>query len=126
MKLTKNQIDYAVNRVTEKVRAKAKAETGAPPKEPAPLSDEEKYDMISKGVAKLRVKRDAVGPYTRLLDSYDYPVRKGDCVYQEAMKKYEEKRKKANAKWEVVGQQALDKIYLCGDAAGALAIINSI
>lgn len=126
MKLNNTQIEYAVKRVREAVHAKMLAEVGECPQEPEKLSDEEKYDMINSRVAKLRTARDRVSSYTRLLDAYSYPPRKEDVEYEKAKKSYEAKYTKHAAKWKQVEQQAIDKIYLCGDAEGALTIINSI
>lgn len=122
MKLTKQQIEYAFERIDGIVKQRVKAK--APPEitqKPKVLSDAEKRKQIENGTAKLRKH---VGPYTYWTDAFEFD----DSVNDSLRAKLKERETKLEAAKKVElkkAQKLKDKIMLSGDADAALKLLDA-
>ncbi len=130
MKLTKTQTEYAVRRIEEVVQNKIQEDvTKAGLKEPSSppeLSYEQKWKLIFAG--KARCQDSSVLKYRSISVGYwDFPEdKKQQAAYTKAKEVYNNAYAAIAAKWAVKKQEAMDKLYLAGDADAALTIINSL
>lgn len=126
MKLTKAQIEYARRRIRTLLNDKFEKETSAlvKPKTNKELTNEEKWDMVLAGKAKLSPAFGYKKRYDCIyLDNFDFPIDKKAAA---AMEQYKTAESVLRSKYEALEVQAMDKLMLSGDADAALALIESL
>jgi len=123
MKLNKQQREYAVSRLTEKLNNKRDAET--PDFIASKKSDlKEIYKLLTNAGVQLTSESDFMNRSWSLRDLGEviiFPVGFD--------KEYEENNRIRNEirdKYEKIKQEFMDKLYLCDEAQEALDLINSI
>jgi len=122
MKLNKTQRDYAVSRLSDKIREKSGKEM------PAFISSKksdmsEIYKLLTNAGVKLVPEAEFSNSWgvRSIGDVIIFPVG-FDKEFEENQKQRDEIR----VKYEVIQQELLDKLYLCDEAQEALDLINSI
>lgn len=122
MKLNKQQREYAVGRLTEKLNEMRDKET--PDYISSKKNDKDAlYYMLSEWGVPLvpQSKFDSIWNITNIGDALLFPV--------DFDKEHEDNQKERNAirdKYEKIKQDLMDKLYLCDEAQEALDLINSI
>jgi len=127
MKLTKQQLDYALIRMRDKIREKKYAEYPEENMSSALNDPQALYEFLSKTKAPLvdkatfmrtwnnEYRADVLGKFFVFPNNFD--------------KKYNDQKKKRadiDAKYDKLEQELQDKLYLSGDAQEALDLINSL
>jgi hypothetical protein len=130
MKLSKSQLDYSARRINEVIKQKIAEEVASsltPVVKPAEQTCEQLWALVFSGKVKLRkgYERKLQNNYL-YLDSYEFPETKEQVAYKKAKEKYDAAHAAITKKWAAKQQEAMDKLYLAGDADAALAIINSL
>jgi hypothetical protein len=127
MKLTKQQLDYALCRMRDKIRDKKYAEYPQENTSSASDDPEAVYQFLSKTKAPLVDKATFMRKWH---NEYRSSVLVKFFVFPDNFdKKYNDQQKKRadiDAKYEKLEEQLKDKLYLSGDADEALALINSL
>lgn len=123
MKLTKQQISYAIdrlNRITaERIATKVAATIGAEPEAIKKLTFDQQYALIASGKAKLK-PRASVQSYTDLNDAHTYPEHeKARAARQKQIDAWEAKKIKVVAAIHAERDKVIDRIMLA-DSAEAL------
>jgi len=127
MKLTKQQLDYALCRMRDKIREKQYAEYPQENVSSALNDPQALYEFLSKTKSPLvdkatfmrtwnnEYRADVLGKFFVFPNSFD--------------KKYNDQQKKRadiDAKYDKLQQELQDKLYLSGDAQEVLDLINSL
>jgi hypothetical protein len=122
MKLNKAQRDYAVSRLSDKIREKSSKEM------PAFISSKksdmkEIYKLLTNTGVQLVDENSFVNSWgvRSIGEMIIFPLN-FDKEYEENQKQRDEIR----VKYEAIQQELLDKLYLCDEAQEALDLINSI
>ncbi len=130
MKLSKSQLDYSVRRIQTVIKQKIDAEITSSltkPVEPTELLMAQRWELVFARKAKIKEGREHKMDNEYLyIDSFDFPETKEQVAYKKAIEKYDAACAAITKKWAAKQQEAMDKLYLAGDADAALAIINSL
>jgi len=127
MKLTKQQLDYALIRMKDKIREKKYAEYPQENMSSALNDPQALYEFLSKTKAPLVDKDTFMHTWN---NEYRIDVLRKFFVFPNSFdKKYNDQKKKRadiDAKYDKLQQELQDKLYLSGDAEEALGLINSL
>jgi len=127
MKLTKQQLDYALNRMRDKIREKKYAEYPQEDVSSALNDPHALYEFLSKTKAPLVDKATFMSTWHR---EYKSEILGKFFVFPNNFdKKYNDQKKKRadiDAKYDKLEQELQDKLYLSGDAQEVLDLINSL
>lgn len=127
MKLTKQQLDYAVSRMRDKLREKKYAEYPEEHMSSALNDPHALYEFLSKTKAPLVDKATFMSTWHR---EYKSEILGKFFVFPNNFdKKYNDQKKKRadiDAKYDKLEQELQDKLYLSGDAQEVLDLINSL
>lgn len=127
MKLSKQQLDYAIGRMRDKLREKKYAEYPQENTSSALNDPEAVYQFLSKTKAPLIDKATFMRKWS---NEYRSDVLVKFFVFPDNFdKKYEDYKKKiteVDAKYEKLEQELKDKLFLSGNAQEALDLINSL
>ena len=125
MKLTKQQIDYAFERIDGIVKERVNKKAPPAPERPAALKLADKYALVAAGKAVLRPLKD-LSQYTDFVDAYDFPEHsKAAKAYDKALEEHVRKVENIRKAEEKKAQKVKDKIMLSGDAEAALKLIEA-
>jgi hypothetical protein len=127
MKLTKSQIDYATNRLSDNINKRIKEELGDRPKD-LRYDNQALIDFITNKKTKIKSadelhKLFANAHYYRseVLSLFEFPP-----SWNKDYTQWGEKEAKLKAEYTKKKQEILDQLHLSGDAESALKLINSI
>lgn len=127
MKLTKQQLDYALIRMRDKIREKKYAEYPEENVSSAFDDPQALYEFLSKTKAPLVDKATFMSTWN---NEYKANVLGKFFVFPSNFnKKYNDQKKKRadiDAKYDKLEQELQDKLYLSGNAQEALDLINSL
>jgi hypothetical protein len=126
-KLTKQQLEYALGRLGDKIEAKKRAEypkleVSSPQNDPEAI-----YQFLVKAKAPVVGKAEFIAAWNNVY--YSERVVKLFALPESFDKKYEEYKKKIeeiDAKWNKIKMDYQDKLYLSGEGEEALKLINSL
>jgi len=127
MKLTKQQLDYAIGRMRSKVRENKSKEYPAPYVSSMLEDPEAVYQVLSKSKAPVVDKNIFIQTWKKeyksevLCKFFLFPV-----SFDKKHEDYKRKITEVDAKYEKIEQELQDKLYLSGNAEEALELINSL
>ncbi|CAB4131970.1 hypothetical protein UFOVP135_50 [uncultured Caudovirales phage] len=127
MKLSKQQLDYALMRMKDKIREKRYKEYPEQDSNSLLNDPEAIYQFLSKSKAPLVDKAKFIRTWN---NGYKSEVITKFFVFPDSFDKkhndYLKKREDIDAKYEKLEQELQDKLYLSGNADEALELINSL
>jgi len=127
MKLTKQQLDYAIGRMRSKVRENKSKEYPEPYVSSMLEDPEAVYQVLSKSKAPVVDKNIFIQTWKKeyksevLCKFFLFPV-----SFDKKHEDYKRKITEVDAKYEKIEQELQDKLYLSGNAEEALELINSL
>ncbi len=128
MKLTKSQIDYATNRLSDNISKRIKQELGDRPKNQI-YDNQALVDAITNKKTKIKSADEIQKVFANNACYYRSEIL---CIlelppsWNKDFTQWGEKEAKLRAEYEKKKQEILDQLHLSGDAESALKLINSI
>jgi hypothetical protein len=122
MKLNKQQREYAISRLSDKIREKSSKEM--PEYIPSKKGDKDALYKLLESCGVPLIEKDKfhnIWNITNIADAIIFPA-----FFDAKHIENEKKRKEVREKYEALQQQIMDKLYLCDEAEEALALINNI